>query len=189
MDGKIQAVLGVKRMKLSNLFMLCIIVILGVIAYSLGVRVHVDLKQKPSVTEHETTKPPKSVPSKPSGETTTPPADPNKPSTGTQKPPKEADPKVYQNNSFKSVVLSEKDGKIIVKGQARVFEGVFQYAVTSGNKTILEDHYQTEGAPAWGNFEISLDQSLVEKTGATFELFVYSAKDGSKVDVLTIPLK
>lgn len=189
MDGKIQAVLGVKRMKLSNLFMLCIIVILGVIAYSLGVRVHVDVKQKPSVTEHETTKPPKSVPSKPSGETTTPPADPNKPSIGTQKPPKEADPKVYQNNSFKSVVLYEKDGKIIVKGQARVFEGVFQYAVTSGNKTILEDHYQTEGAPAWGNFEISLDQSLVEKTGATFELFVYSAKDGSKVDVLTIPLK
>ncbi|MED1468360.1 Gmad2 immunoglobulin-like domain-containing protein [Bacillus salipaludis] len=169
-------------MKLSNLFMLCIIVILGVIAYSLGVRVHVDVKQKPSVTEHETSKPPKSVPSKPSGETTNPPEE-------TQKPPKESEQKVYQNNSFKNVVLSKNAGKIIVSGQARVFEGVFQYAVTSGNKTILQDHYQTEGAPAWGNFEISVDQSLVEKTGATFELFVYSAKDGSKVDVLTIPLK
>ncbi|MGG1400432.1 Gmad2 immunoglobulin-like domain-containing protein [Bacillus salipaludis] len=169
-------------MKLSNLFMLCIIVILGVIAYSLGVRVHVDVNQKPSVTEHEASKPPKSVPSKPSGETTNPPEE-------TPKPPKESEQKVYQNNSFKNVVLSEKDDKIIVKGQARVFEGVFQYAVTSGNKTILQDHYQTEGAPTWGDFEISFDQSLVEKTGETFELFVYSAKDGSKADVLTIPLK
>lgn len=162
--------------------MLCIILILGVIAYSLGVRVHVDVKQKSNVTEHETNKTTKS-------ETTAPPTNTNKPSTGTQKPQKEADPKVYQNNSFKKVVLSEKNGKIIVKGQARVFEGVFQYAVTTENKIILQDHYQTEGAPTWGDFEISFDKSLAEKTGATFELFVYSAKDGSKTDVLTIPLK
>ncbi|MDR7000341.1 Gmad2 immunoglobulin-like domain-containing protein [Neobacillus niacini] len=176
-------------MKLTNLFMLCIILILGVIAYSLGVRVHVDVKQEPNVIEHETTMPPKNETTKPASETTAPPTDTNKPSPEMPKPPKKTDPKVYQNNSFKKVVLSEKDGKIIVKGQARVFEGVFQYAVTAENKIILQDHYQTEGAPTWGDFEISFDKSLAKKTGAAFELFVYSAKDGSKTDVLTIPLK
>ena len=81
------------------------------------------------------------------------------------------------------------DGSVVVKGKARVFEGVFQYAVISGTEILLENHYQTDGAPAWGNFEISIDKELLTKEEVSFELFVYSAKDGSKTDVLTIPIK
>ena len=69
-----------------------------------------------------------------------------------------------------------------------MFEGVFQYAVVAGGDILLQDKYQTDGAPAWGDFEISIDKELGEKEGAVLELFVYSAKDGAKVDVLTIPL-
>lgn len=103
--------------------------------------------------------------------------------------PDQVNQKKYENEAFKEVTVSELDGKIVVNGKARVFEGVFQYAVVAGNEVILQDHYQTAGAPAWGDFEITFDKELVELEGTSFELFVYSAKDGSKIDVLTIPLK
>lgn len=159
-------------MKITTLLMLCIILLLGLIVYSLGVRVHVDVK--PRVTEHTASNPPKGTES-----------GTKNPPEGTKNPPQ----KVYQNEAFKGVELSEKSNNILVKGQARVFEGVFQYRVTSAGKQILlQDQYQTEGAPAWGDFEISFDKSLSDKKGATLELFVYSAKDGSEIDVLSIPL-
>lgn len=112
------------------------------------------------------------------------------------KPPEEAPPvvdevpekQVYENEVFADVTLEEVDGKTVVTGKARVFEGVFQYAVVSGNEVLLENYYQTDGAPAWGEFTITLEKALTEKEGAKLELFVYSAKDGSKINILTIPL-
>jgi hypothetical protein len=99
------------------------------------------------------------------------------------------DNKQYENEVFKEVTVSKSNGNAIVKGKARVFEGVFQYAVISGTEILLEDHYQTDGAPAWGDFEITIDSELMTKENVSIELFVYSAKDGSKTDSLTIPLK
>ncbi|PAE31786.1 Gmad2 immunoglobulin-like domain-containing protein [Bacillus sp. 7884-1] len=97
--------------------------------------------------------------------------------------------KQYQNEVFKEVTVSKSDGEALVKGKARVFEGVFQYAVISGTEILQENHYQTDGAPAWGSFEITIDKELLTKEEVTIELFVYSAKDGSKTDILTIPIK
>ncbi|MBY0149008.1 Gmad2 immunoglobulin-like domain-containing protein [Neobacillus niacini] len=99
------------------------------------------------------------------------------------------DSKQYENEVFKEVVVSKSNGDITVKGKARVFEGVFQYAVISGSEILLENHYQTDGAPAWGSFEITIDKELLAKEEVSFELFVYSAKDGSKTDTLRIPIK
>jgi hypothetical protein len=101
----------------------------------------------------------------------------------------EEDKKQYENNAFKEVTVSKSNGNLMVKGKARVFEGVFQYAVISGTEILLENHYQTEGAPAWGSFEITIDKELLTKEKVSIELFVYSAKDGSKTDILTIPIK
>ncbi len=117
-------------------------------------------------------------------------------STGDKKPDvidngnnqEEVDNKQYENDAFKEVTVSKSNGKVMVKGKARVFEGVFQYAVIAGTEILLEDHYQTDGAPAWGNFEISIGEELLNKEAVSIELFVYSAKDGSKTDILTIPL-
>jgi hypothetical protein len=92
----------------------------------------------------------------------------------------------YENNAFKDVKVTENENGVIVTGKARVFEGVFQYAVVSGEGIIKEDHYLTDGAPTWGAFELSLGKDLLTKTGTKLELFVYSAKDGSKTDVLTV---
>lgn len=99
------------------------------------------------------------------------------------------DNKQYQNDVFKEVTVSKSNGGATISGKARVFEGVFQYAVISGTDVLLEDHYQIDGAPAWGSFEITIEKELLTKKGVSIELFVYSAKDGSKTDILTIPLK
>lgn len=99
------------------------------------------------------------------------------------------DNKQYQNEVFKEVTVSKLNGEVTIKGKARVFEGVFQYAVISGTEILEENHYQTDGAPAWGSFEITIEKELLTKEEVSIELFVYSAKDGSKTDILTIPLK
>jgi hypothetical protein len=98
--------------------------------------------------------------------------------------------KQYGNDVFKDVSVSAlQDDSVVVNGKARVFEGVFQYAVISGTEIVKEDHYQTDGAPAWGSFEITIEKELLASEKVSIELFVYSAKDGSKTDVLTVPLK
>ncbi|MFD1778661.1 Gmad2 immunoglobulin-like domain-containing protein [Fredinandcohnia salidurans] len=98
--------------------------------------------------------------------------------------------KVYQNKIFKDVKVTETDNEFVFTGKAQVFEGVFDYAVYDGEEKLLENHYQTVGAPSWGDFEIPIEKKLIAnaKNEARFELFVYSAKDGSKENVLTIPL-
>lgn len=98
------------------------------------------------------------------------------------------EPTTYKNNSFKDVSLTENENGIQVTGKARVFEGVFQYAVVVKDKILKEDHYLTAGAPAWGEFQFFIDQNLLTHPGTTLELFVYSAKDGSKTEVLPIAL-
>ena len=98
------------------------------------------------------------------------------------------EPTTYENNSFKDVSLTENENGVNVTGKARVFEGVFQYAVVLKDEILKEDHYQTAGAPAWGEFEFFIDKNFLTNPGTTLELFVYSAKDGSKIDVLPIIL-
>lgn len=98
------------------------------------------------------------------------------------------DNKQYRNEVFKEVTVSKSNGEAVIRGKARVFEGVFQYAVISGTEILHENHYQTDGAPAWGSFEITIEKELLTKEEVSIELFVYSAKDGSKTGILTIPL-
>ncbi|MFL6560416.1 MAG: Gmad2 immunoglobulin-like domain-containing protein, partial [Bacillus sp. (in: firmicutes)] len=102
--------------------------------------------------------------------------------------PVQPEEKVYQNEVFKDVVVKETADTIIVTGKAQVFEGVFQYALYDGDKVVKESNYQTAGAPAWGDFEIMFDKALVTTNSFTLELFVYSAKDGSKINTLEIPI-
>ncbi|MFZ3577359.1 Gmad2 immunoglobulin-like domain-containing protein [Virgibacillus sp. DJP39] len=95
--------------------------------------------------------------------------------------------KIYENDSFKDVEVNKSGDKVVVTGKARVFEGVFNYSIISDGEVLKKDTYQTDGAPAWGEFEISFDKELIkEKT--TFKLFFLSAKNGTKTDVLEIPL-
>lgn len=109
--------------------------------------------------------------------------------TNQQKPvPNIPEKKVYHNQVFKDVVVAESEEKIIISGKAQVFEGVFHYTLYDGEKVLLDNKYQTDGAPAWGEFEITFEKDRVTTNDTKLELFVFSAKDGSKVNILKIPI-
>lgn len=97
--------------------------------------------------------------------------------------------KAYENDAFKEVVVKDAGDKFKITGKARVFEGQFEYRISEGDKVLKEDHYQTEGAPAWGDFTIEFKKDLISGNEASVKLFVLSAKDASEVDVLDIPIK
>ena len=122
-------------------------------------------------------------------ENSNPPVSGNTSDNESEEPANESpEPTTYENNSFKDVSLTENENGVSVTGKARVFEGVFQYAVVLKDEILKEDHYQTAGAPAWGEFEFFIEKNFLTNPGTTLELFVYSAKDGSKIDVLPIIL-
>lgn len=97
------------------------------------------------------------------------------------------------NNAFRNVSVNGSGGRYIVSGEARVFEAVMNYAVEDGHDYLLESHYSVgEGAPAWSPFAIEIQISSAQQPvngTLTLELFEYSAKDGSRVNVMSIPLE
>ncbi|WP_226672047.1 Gmad2 immunoglobulin-like domain-containing protein [Rossellomorea aquimaris] len=91
---------------------------------------------------------------------------------------------VYENEAFQDVAVTQSEDEVMVTGKARVFEGVFQYALYAGENEVETSNYQTDGAPAWGEFTITFKNESVTRV----ELFYYSAKDGSKMGTLEIPI-
>jgi len=97
------------------------------------------------------------------------------------------------NTAFRGVTVSGSDGSYVVRGEARVFEATMQYAVSDGHRYLLEKTAQVnEGAPAWSAFELKIDIPAAQRPAngtLTLELFEYSAKDGAKTNVWTVPLE
>ncbi|MCR2806385.1 Gmad2 immunoglobulin-like domain-containing protein [Paenibacillus soyae] len=97
------------------------------------------------------------------------------------------------NDAFCNVKVSGSGGQYTVTGEARVFEAVMNYAVEDGHDYVLEDfHMLDEGAPAWSPFTLELDippDKLPDNGTLMLELFEYSAKDGSKINVISVPLE
>lgn len=97
------------------------------------------------------------------------------------------------NNAFCDVKVTGSAGHYTVTGKGRVFEGVMQFAVEDGHDYLLEGHQQLEeGAPAWAPFslEITIPSEQLPANGTlTLELFENSAKDGSRINELSIPLE
>lgn len=156
------------------------------------------VKEKPPVTEpkgENPSSPKEPVTQKPNGENPSGPKEPvtqepkgENPTSPKEPVSQEPEKKIFQNEVFKDVVVTEMPDKITVTGKAQVFEGVFQYALYDGGKVVKESNYQKAGAPAWGAFKITFEKGLVTSGNAKFELFVYSAKDGSKINTLKIPI-
>ncbi|WP_221566862.1 Gmad2 immunoglobulin-like domain-containing protein [Alkalihalobacillus sp. TS-13] len=80
--------------------------------------------------------------------------------------------------------------EFVFKGKARVFEANFQYELKDG-ETVLESDFITasEGAPGWGDFERVITVPETVDSKLILKVFVSSAKDGSEINVLEIPLK
>ncbi|WNB90638.1 BsuPI-related putative proteinase inhibitor [Bacillus sp. NEB1478] len=98
-----------------------------------------------------------------------------------------------ENNSFRNIHFTGTDGKYKVTGEARVFEAAFAYTVTDGHQVFDEQHKQASaGAPAWAtfSFDVHIPEDELPINGTLIlELYYFSPKDGSKTDVLAIPLQ
>jgi hypothetical protein len=76
-----------------------------------------------------------------------------------------------------------------VTGQARVWEAAYSFRIKAGNKVLVEGHGTASiGAPEWGNFKEIIKVSKKKGKKLTLELFEISAKDGTEINKLTIPL-
>ena len=90
---------------------------------------------------------------------------------------------------FEPAPGSEVKDKIVIRGLARVNEGTILYEFEDGH-FILDEGFTTasEGAPGWGEFEIIIElDDVVDYSGRVF-LFEESAKDGSRINSLAIPV-
>lgn len=101
---------------------------------------------------------------------------------------------ILENNAFKiyETQLDEVEGRLIVRGLARVFEATIQYEFEDGHY-LFDKGFVTasEGAPGWGEFEIVLDLDDVSNYYGTGTVILYeeSAKDGSRLHEIHITVK
>lgn len=101
-------------------------------------------------------------------------------------------PVFAENQAFQNVQVTEPQIQYLIQGEARVWEAVFHYRVKSGNEVLAKGNKMaSKGAPEWGAFslDIRLAKSQVKGKNLQLELFEKSAKDGSEINKLTIPLQ
>lgn len=100
---------------------------------------------------------------------------------------------VLENEAFRVYEPApnrEVENEFTVRGQARVFEANVQYEFEDGH-FILDEGFVTasEGAPEWGDFEITIRFDELSSDHGTVILYEESAKDGSRLHKLMIPVK
>ncbi len=100
-------------------------------------------------------------------------------------------PKTFSNERFKNVEVSKiTEDSFAISGKARVFEAVFNWVLKEGDKEIKSGYKMTEaGAPEWGDFVFGITIPARADSTLRLVLFESSAKDGSRISELTLPLK
>lgn len=98
---------------------------------------------------------------------------------------------VYSNNAFRNVaIIKTGNGFFEINGEARVFEATFYYFLMQNNIESDEEFVTASiGAPEWGKFNFSINSNIYKNNIPLYlVLFEASAKDGSRVNELTIRL-
>ncbi|MDR6226660.1 Gmad2 immunoglobulin-like domain-containing protein [Desmospora profundinema] len=98
-----------------------------------------------------------------------------------------------EDQFFRHVKVSKPQVEYQIEGKARVFEGTYHYRVKDGKETVVQGWgTASAGGPEWGDFkqtiQIPKSKSAMKKN-LKLELFEESAKDGSEVNKLVVPLK
>ncbi|MDO8504583.1 MAG: Gmad2 immunoglobulin-like domain-containing protein [Candidatus Liptonbacteria bacterium] len=86
-----------------------------------------------------------------------------------------------------------RQGSLIVRGKARVFENQVQVRIIAKGETIYENSVITnaQSPERFGNFGISIPLSAKDLSGTQsllLEVFDYSPRDGSEIDMFMVPL-
>jgi hypothetical protein len=97
-----------------------------------------------------------------------------------------------ENAAFRQLHVVGGEGTYRVTGEARVLEGVFNYAVTDGHRYLTQGPVQVkDGAPRWTPFtlQISIPRNQLPSNGTlVLELYEESLKDGSRIHQMEIVL-
>ncbi|MHA6250922.1 Gmad2 immunoglobulin-like domain-containing protein [Oceanobacillus sp. CAU 1775] len=106
----------------------------------------------------------------------------------------ESEPQVVLENDafriFEPAPNSEVGNTFTVRGEARVFEAVVTYEFEDGHFILDEGIAMTDqGAPDWGEFEITISFDELSNDHGTVFLYEQSQKDGSRQHELAIPVK
>ncbi|MGC5327259.1 Gmad2 immunoglobulin-like domain-containing protein [Brevibacillus sp. SYSU BS000544] len=141
------------------------------------------------------TQPEQPQPEQPQPATPEQPTNGQQPATETVQPTKpakeEQQPKVYGNETFQNVTVKKvKENTYEVKGKARVFEATFGYVVEDGHNELKKGFVTASaGAPEFGDFQFTIEVAKAEPNSTLMLiLFEESAKDGSRIHELPIPL-
>ena len=81
---------------------------------------------------------------------------------------------------------------VIIKGEARTFEAAFSYRIKNSKGAVLvEGHSMTTGTedyPAFRPFEVSVNYPDPKTASGSVEVFESSAKDGSEINKVIVPV-
>ncbi|MFA6017564.1 MAG: Gmad2 immunoglobulin-like domain-containing protein [Patescibacteria group bacterium] len=80
---------------------------------------------------------------------------------------------------------------LTIRGNARVFENTFNYRVLDADGTVLVEGYamaSAEDIGLFGDFAVTTSFDEPSGTSGTVEVFDYSAKDGSVIDLASVPV-
>ncbi|WP_456275896.1 BsuPI-related putative proteinase inhibitor [Bacillus sp. AK128] len=104
------------------------------------------------------------------------------------------DTKNKENVAFRNIEATGSNGEYVIKGEARVFEAVFLYAVEDGHNQLIQEtpFFADEGAPSWSEFELKISIPKDQlPTNATLTAHIYerSAKDDSIVNSYFVTLE
>lgn len=80
---------------------------------------------------------------------------------------------------------------LVVTGRVRVFENTFNYRLLDADGTELVSGHSTAGmqdSDGYSSFTITTSYSKPTGTTGTLEVFDYSAKDGSVIDLARVPI-
>jgi hypothetical protein len=115
------------------------------------------------------------------------------PTTGaTPEPQDTAAQRLYANEAFKNVKVEKlKRNSYRATGKARIFEARFGWSVEQGHQQLAEGYESADaGAPSWGNFSFTVTVAKADATAnLRLVLFESSAKDGSRLHELSLPLQ
>lgn len=103
----------------------------------------------------------------------------------------ENDEVVLENDAFQIFEPDPNEevvDRIVVRGLAKVFEGTVQYSFEDGH-FIIDKGFTTASATEWGEFEIVIELEDIPEGLYRVVLFEESAKDGSIVHELLIPVE
>jgi hypothetical protein len=79
---------------------------------------------------------------------------------------------------------------IIIKGKARVFENTVNYRIKNSDGVLLENYATANSSDVgqFGPFTVSVNYPEPKGEKGTVEVFEYSAKDGSEINKVEIPV-